>query len=193
MLKIYFWPHKLTIKFYAFSVLPDFVAKEMIGDIARETAKGGPISFTPNQFHRIYIHRYENVSILFADIKGFTGNKMIIQWDSNSSSFTNFSIFFQLRFCSISESMQCPRASQSAERPVCKVWQALSRKPLPTHQITWRLLLLHLRVTRCEGRSCSLLRWNGVAHDKGDTRRSLCDKGAFVVVVFFYCHFFSLL
>ncbi|XP_033339591.2 adenylyl cyclase 78C isoform X1 [Megalopta genalis] len=54
------------------SVLPDFVAKEMICDIARETARGGTISFTPNQFHRIYIHRYENVSILFADIKGFT-------------------------------------------------------------------------------------------------------------------------
>ncbi|KAJ8684167.1 hypothetical protein QAD02_019959, partial [Eretmocerus hayati] len=54
------------------SVLPDFVAREMIRDIARETARGGTISFTPNQFHRIYIHRYENVSILFADIKGFT-------------------------------------------------------------------------------------------------------------------------
>lgn len=25
------------------------------------------------QFHKIYLHRYENVSILFADIKGFTG------------------------------------------------------------------------------------------------------------------------
>ncbi|KAK0083227.1 hypothetical protein PV325_009156 [Microctonus aethiopoides] len=54
------------------SVLPDFVAKEMIRDIARETASGGTFSFTPNQFHRIYLHRYENVSILFADIKGFT-------------------------------------------------------------------------------------------------------------------------
>ena len=30
-------------------------------------------NFTPVQFHKIYIHRYENVSILFADIKGFTG------------------------------------------------------------------------------------------------------------------------
>ena len=49
----------------------------MIRDIARETARGGPISFTPNQFHRIYIHRYENVSILFADIKGFTGSNTI--------------------------------------------------------------------------------------------------------------------
>lgn len=45
----------------------------MIRDIARETASGGTFSFTPNQFHRIYLHRYENVSILFADIKGFTG------------------------------------------------------------------------------------------------------------------------
>ncbi|RZF48787.1 hypothetical protein LSTR_LSTR008136 [Laodelphax striatellus] len=51
------------------SVLPDFVAKEMIRDIATEAEKG---SFTPHQFHRIYLHCYENVSILFADIKGFT-------------------------------------------------------------------------------------------------------------------------
>lgn len=56
--------------FIKFSVLPDFVAKEMIKDIAHEEEKG---SFQPHQFHKIYIHRYENVSILFADIKGFTG------------------------------------------------------------------------------------------------------------------------
>lgn len=53
-------------------VLPDFVAREMIRDIAREEERGG--AFQPHQFHKIYIHRYENVSILFADIKGFTGN-----------------------------------------------------------------------------------------------------------------------
>ncbi|KAF5271309.1 hypothetical protein FQA39_LY08107 [Lamprigera yunnana] len=52
------------------SVLPDFVAKEMIRDIAREEERGG--TFEPHQFHKIYIHHYENVSILFADIKGFT-------------------------------------------------------------------------------------------------------------------------
>ncbi|XP_044268161.1 adenylyl cyclase 78C-like [Tribolium madens] len=51
------------------SVLPDFVAKEMIRDIEREE-RGGV--FQPHQFHKIYIHRYENVSVLFADIKGFT-------------------------------------------------------------------------------------------------------------------------
>lgn len=55
-----------------FSVLPDFVAKEMIRDIELEE-RGRGASFQPNQFHKIYIHRYENVSILFADIKGFTG------------------------------------------------------------------------------------------------------------------------
>ena len=57
------------------AVLPDFVAKEMIRDIAREEERGG--SFQPHQFHKIYIHRYENVSILFADIKGFTGNNLL--------------------------------------------------------------------------------------------------------------------
>ncbi|XP_047739850.1 uncharacterized protein LOC108672252 [Hyalella azteca] len=51
------------------SVLPRFVALEMIRDIAREEERG---EFQPAQFHKIYIHRYENVSILFADIKGFT-------------------------------------------------------------------------------------------------------------------------
>lgn len=56
---------------FAIAVLPDFVAKEMIQDIAREEERGG--TFQPHQFHKIYIHRYENVSILFADIKGFTG------------------------------------------------------------------------------------------------------------------------
>ncbi|CAH1402811.1 unnamed protein product [Nezara viridula] len=58
------------------SVLPDFVAREMIRDIASESERG---AFTPHQFHRIYIHCYENVSILFADIKGFTA------WASQTS------------------------------------------------------------------------------------------------------------
>ncbi|XP_041927289.1 adenylate cyclase type 8 isoform X1 [Alosa sapidissima] len=49
------------------SVLPRFVVLEMINDMASvedETLQ--------HQFHKIYIHRYENVSILFADVKGFT-------------------------------------------------------------------------------------------------------------------------
>lgn len=48
----------------------------MIKDIEREE-RGG--SFQAHQFHKIYIHRYENVSILFADIKGFTGNLQILE------------------------------------------------------------------------------------------------------------------
>lgn len=62
---------KFVLKKIFLSVLPDFVAKEMIRDIAKEEERGG--AFQPHQFHKIYIHRYENVSILFADIKGFTG------------------------------------------------------------------------------------------------------------------------
>jgi adenylate cyclase 8 len=59
-----------------FSILPDFVAKEMIYDIETEERRGSTI---PHQFHKIYIHKYNNVSILFADIKGFT------QWASKCS------------------------------------------------------------------------------------------------------------
>ena len=56
------------------SVLPSFVAQQMIRDIALEEERAGG-EFQPSQFHKIYIHRYEQVSILFADIKGFTGKK----------------------------------------------------------------------------------------------------------------------
>ena len=55
------------------SVLPSFVAQQMIRDIALEEERTVG-EFQPDQFHKIYIHRYEQVSILFADIKGFTGN-----------------------------------------------------------------------------------------------------------------------
>ncbi len=75
-------------------VLPRFVVMEMIRDFAAEedaeksggngNAVGTKLvavpalqeerpTTVPSQFHKIYLHRYENVSILFADIKGFTG------------------------------------------------------------------------------------------------------------------------
>ena len=57
------------------SVLPSFVAQQLIKDIAFEEERSQG-EFVPSQFRKIYIHRYENVSILFADIKGFTGNKI---------------------------------------------------------------------------------------------------------------------
>ncbi|KAK9870650.1 hypothetical protein WA026_008211 [Henosepilachna vigintioctopunctata] len=46
------------------SVLPRHVAMEMKADIAGQPKE--------EQFHKIYIQRHENVSILFADICGFT-------------------------------------------------------------------------------------------------------------------------
>lgn len=45
---------------------------QTIHDIALEEERALG-EFQPSQFHKIYIHRYEQVSILFADIKGFTG------------------------------------------------------------------------------------------------------------------------
>ncbi|RWS26497.1 adenylate cyclase type 8-like protein, partial [Leptotrombidium deliense] len=51
------------------SLLPRFVAMEIISDIAKEEDHGKILSA---QFHKIYIHCYSNVSILFADIQGFT-------------------------------------------------------------------------------------------------------------------------
>uniref|UniRef100_A0A8C2DQN5 adenylate cyclase n=1 Tax=Cyprinus carpio TaxID=7962 RepID=A0A8C2DQN5_CYPCA len=49
------------------SILPRFIAMEMIGDM---TAIDGEL--LPQQFHKTYFHQYKDVSILFADIKGFT-------------------------------------------------------------------------------------------------------------------------
>uniref|UniRef100_A0A3B5AW56 adenylate cyclase n=1 Tax=Stegastes partitus TaxID=144197 RepID=A0A3B5AW56_9TELE len=49
------------------SILPRFVALEMIADMGSLEDE-----LNPQEFHKIYIHQYRNVSILFADIKGFT-------------------------------------------------------------------------------------------------------------------------
>ncbi|XP_013148443.1 PREDICTED: adenylate cyclase type 8 [Papilio polytes] len=49
------------------SVIPDFLAKEIYSHVSR--VKG---EFQEQQFNNLYIQRHENVSILFADIKGFT-------------------------------------------------------------------------------------------------------------------------
>ncbi|XP_075585663.1 adenylyl cyclase 78C isoform X1 [Dermatophagoides farinae] len=54
------------------SVLPRFVAMEIITDIATQEDCQTRGSLLPTQFHKIYIHCYKDVSILFADIQGFT-------------------------------------------------------------------------------------------------------------------------
>ncbi|XP_078584314.1 adenylate cyclase type 8-like [Branchiostoma floridae x Branchiostoma japonicum] len=51
------------------SILPRFVALEMINDLSNEVEDD---EAQHQQFRTVYIHRYENVSILFADIRGFT-------------------------------------------------------------------------------------------------------------------------
>ncbi|XP_037607185.1 adenylate cyclase type 8 isoform X1 [Sebastes umbrosus] len=49
------------------SILPRFVAVEMTADMGSLEDE-----LNPQEFHKIYIHQYKDVSILFADIKGFT-------------------------------------------------------------------------------------------------------------------------
>ncbi|CAH0691551.1 unnamed protein product, partial [Chilo suppressalis] len=49
------------------SVIPDFLAKEIYDHVSK--VKG---EFQEQQFNNLYIQRHQNVSILYADIKGFT-------------------------------------------------------------------------------------------------------------------------
>ncbi|KAM9327671.1 adenylate cyclase type 8-like [Pholidichthys leucotaenia] len=55
------------------SILPRFLVLEMITDMAAMDEY-----LLPQQFHKIYIHHYKEVSILFADIIGFTSLALIL-------------------------------------------------------------------------------------------------------------------
>uniref|UniRef100_A0A673ZSH2 adenylate cyclase n=1 Tax=Salmo trutta TaxID=8032 RepID=A0A673ZSH2_SALTR len=55
------------------SIIPRFVALEMIADMSNMDD-----DLLSQQFHKIYIHQYKDVSILFADIKGFTSLSMVL-------------------------------------------------------------------------------------------------------------------
>uniref|UniRef100_A0A665U294 adenylate cyclase n=1 Tax=Echeneis naucrates TaxID=173247 RepID=A0A665U294_ECHNA len=55
------------------SILPRFLVLEMIADMAAVDEY-----LLPQQFHKIYIHHYKDVSILFADIIGFTSLSLIL-------------------------------------------------------------------------------------------------------------------
>ncbi|XP_062270805.1 adenylate cyclase type 8-like [Scomber scombrus] len=55
------------------SILPRFLVLEMIADMATVDDY-----LLPQQFHKIYIHHYKDVSILFADIIGFTSLSLIL-------------------------------------------------------------------------------------------------------------------
>ena len=67
----------------------------MIRDIALEEERALG-EFQPSQFHKIYIHRYEQVSILFADIKGFTGKLYNIVKNICSLKFTLYTFGYLL-------------------------------------------------------------------------------------------------
>uniref|UniRef100_A0A8C5DH56 Adenylate cyclase type 8 n=1 Tax=Gouania willdenowi TaxID=441366 RepID=A0A8C5DH56_GOUWI len=54
------------------SILPRFLVSEMISDMIMEEF------VLPEQLHKIYIHHYNDVSILFADIIGFTSLSLIL-------------------------------------------------------------------------------------------------------------------
>ncbi|XP_067357091.1 adenylate cyclase type 8 isoform X1 [Channa argus] len=55
------------------SILPRFLVLEMISDMATVDEY-----LLPQQFHKIYIHHYKDVSILFADIIGFTSLSLVL-------------------------------------------------------------------------------------------------------------------
>ena len=65
--------------------------------------------FIPSQFHKIYIHRYEKVSILFADIKGFTGDLVY------------FKHFLHHKNSSTKHPLRSRGAGQDTQRPFCQV------------------------------------------------------------------------
>ena len=55
------------------SVLPGFIVNQMIQDVTLNEKKSFFAEFQSLQFHKPKVHHYEQVSILFADIKGFMG------------------------------------------------------------------------------------------------------------------------
>ncbi|XP_041638286.1 adenylate cyclase type 8-like [Cheilinus undulatus] len=55
------------------SILPRFLVLEMTADMASMEDY-----LLPQQFHKIYVHHYKDVSILFADIIGFTSLSLVL-------------------------------------------------------------------------------------------------------------------
>ena len=82
-----------------FLVLPRFVVLNMISDFAAEEEENqvsqserldeNQQTKKPSPFHKMYLHHYDSVSILFADLVGFTGSSLI---------FTHFFIYYLYLF-----------------------------------------------------------------------------------------------
>lgn len=67
---------KFTCQVLKFAVIPDFLAKKISTHVCKT---GGQIE--EQQFSQLVdvIHEYQEVSILFADIKGFTGKSYLFR------------------------------------------------------------------------------------------------------------------
>ena len=57
-------------------VIPDFLAKQISSHVSKVRGE-----FQEQQFNNLYIQRHEDVSILFADIKGFTGELIFYRYN----------------------------------------------------------------------------------------------------------------
>ncbi|MEE6518873.1 hypothetical protein FKM82_030160 [Ascaphus truei] len=55
-----------------FSILPEYIAREMKDEIIERLKEKRPQPESTNNFHNLYIKRHNDVSILYADIVGFT-------------------------------------------------------------------------------------------------------------------------
>jgi hypothetical protein len=153
----------------------------MIRDIEREE-RGGV--FQPHQFHKIYIHRYENVSILFADIKGFTGELV-------SSVFANLTAEVALASqCSAQELVRILNdlfarfdklaAVTPPQENISFVDDSLPGEPLLEDQAVGRLLLLRVGLADTPLRPRPLQRRDGSTHDQGDQRYKTQDSGQYL-------------
>ena len=62
------------------ALLPGFIVNQMIQDGLRLHEKKSSFfaEFQSLQFHKAKVHHYEQVSILFADIKGFMGKLLSV-------------------------------------------------------------------------------------------------------------------
>lgn len=103
----------------------------MIRDMSRDE------EFAPSQFHTFYIHRYENVSILFADIKGFTA----LSCNCSAQQLVRILNDLFARFDRLAEVTQCLRIKLLGDCYYCVAGLPL---PRPDHAVCCVEMGLHM-------------------------------------------------